>query len=298
MAQHSIHYPEIGFDYYGHHALQTALERSESDELARMEDSLNALDGTVVISSENFSRCSQKAVEALAMMAKCDKVRIIYYQRNVLDMIYVWWQEIVKHGSTKTLLSYYAECMTRPYSQHVLNPKMIIDRWARVFGGNAVTIYRYDEINNVANQFVNEVLGLSGYTNNTTNIEINKSFDAASTEFIRCVNACGISGVRSLIEDAEAKLLRDQLRNAISGRLGALAIDFDCFVFGRIEREFEASWAHRIDGFKKGKPLFSKRSSVLNYIDSPFWFTERVLAEQIEAYSATRSAKIAAEPII
>jgi hypothetical protein len=285
-------YPEIGFTYYGHHALQALLE-GDGSAISAVASDLKKIEKKIIISSENFSRSSPKGVARLGNIVRTLGLqpRIIYYQRNILDITYVWWQELVKHGLEKTFLEYYGICLTRPFSQHILSPHTTLNRWADAFGRDAISIFIYDQIQDTAAHFFEQVLDLEGYQIKPDTVGINKSFDVPSTELIRCFNMFGHRGVDLVLKDPETQKLRSELRSASQDKMTELQVDFDCFLFKTIEREFADNWRDRIEGTSIGEPIFSKRSTNLRFIDSSFWMSQWQLSAKIEAYASTLSSK-------
>ncbi|MGD0143914.1 MAG: hypothetical protein ABSC92_12205 [Rhizomicrobium sp.] len=270
----NITYPDIGFFYFGHHHLVEALRAADGERFAAMAEEINALDGTVVFSSENFCLCPADAVKTLARSLKADSIEIIYYQRNVLELIYLWWLELVKHGNKEILLRFYADSVTRPGRQHLLSPKVILDRWGDAFGRDAVKIFLYENTPDTASHFFKVVLGLSDFESDPGSRYINKSYDTAAVELIRFLNAAGIGGLAAVRENHEGKSLLDHMRKLAAPYLSSISVDFDCMPFKRIEAEFQRHWLARIQNHTGAQHLFSVRSADIRYVDPAFWYSE------------------------
>jgi hypothetical protein len=276
-----IFYPDIGFFYFGHHHMVEALRSEDGDRFAAMAEEINALDGTVVISSENFSSCPADAVNTLARLLKAGSIEIIYYQRNVLELIYLWWLELVKHGNKDILLRFYADSLTRPGRQHLLNPKTILDRWGDAFGEDAVKIFLYDGIPDSISHFMKEVLGLEEFESEPESRFINKSYDTASVELIRFFNAADLGGLALVRENAEGKKFLERIRKLSAPYISILPVDFDCLPFKRIEVELHKAWLKRIQNHNGSRQLFETRSVEIRYVDPAFWYSEYEFTREV-----------------
>ncbi|MGD0864562.1 MAG: hypothetical protein ABSA49_03290 [Rhizomicrobium sp.] len=276
-----ISYPDIGFFYFGHHHMVEALRSEDGDRFETMAKEINALDGTVVISSENFCSCPAEAVKTLARLLKAGSIEIVYYQRNVLELIYLWWLELVKHGNKDILLRFYADSLTRPGRQHLLNPKTILDRWGNAFGEDAVKIFLYDGIPDTISHFMKEVLRLGDFVSEPESRYINKSYDTASVELIRFFNAAGLGGLAIVRENAEGRQLLERIRRLSAPYISILPVDFDCLPFKRIEVDLYRAWLKRIQNHNGSKQLFATRSVEIRYVDPAFWYCEYEFTREV-----------------
>src|SRR6202043_3381656 len=71
-------------------------------------------------------------------------VKIIYYYRNYIDLLPSWWQEEVKHGSMISFYEFVLPHILRPFSSKIVNPAVVLDLYANVFGPDSITIVNYD----------------------------------------------------------------------------------------------------------------------------------------------------------
>lgn len=288
LARRNIEYPQVGFSYYGHHELCAAMERDDGS-LEEMITSIRNTSSIIVLSSENFSRSTRAGIMRLAKMLKDDDVRIIFYLRSTVELIYAWWQELTKHGSTRPFLRHYADIMSFPYHSHLFNVSQVLSHWAAEFGREVIQIYRYDEITNTADHFARDVLGVDDVSTTTTNLGVNRSFDVASTELIRRLNEFGLAGVLLVQSDAEVQELRREMRARADTHIETIVIGYDCFIFRHNEREIVKNWGSCIRGFSGDGPLFAIRTKIISYIDSKFWANNPDLSYEITKYAVSRA---------
>lgn len=271
LARANISYPEIGFDSYGHHKIAYAMGRSDFISLDRFAVALSALSGTVVLSSENFSRVSPHAVRSLAERLAGYEVKVIFYLRNLIKLMYVWWQERVKHGAETDVLAHVAECFAKPFSQHLMNPTGMLNNWGEAFGSEAIYGYIYDEIPDVAEQFFIEVLQVPYVETESRKRRPNKSYDIFATELMRTINSCGFNGL-SVLQSGNARELLSLIREIGPPYRRQLKISFDMFVLATIEKEFVRCWGNRLHG--GGGKIFATREGVVPYLDRSLWALE------------------------
>lgn len=288
LQSRGIHYPDTAFFYYGHHKIPEAL--GVADRAAEAESyigAIEALDGTVVISSENFCRASPEAIARLRGLVKRDTT-IVLYLRNFLDIPYAWWQEEVKHGARKEFAAFLAEQLLRPYRNHLLGISQTIKRYAEAFGEGAIELYLYDEAakaaeDDVSVHFMNAVLGITDQERSQGIKTINKSFDVASAELIRMLNCLGARGLDILQNRPAARSLRDTIRQRAPPYLREIAIDYDSITFRRLEQELIQSWGHLVLPPKPEAPgqLFAARSTTVQYLDPVMWVEEDALTTEL-----------------
>lgn len=276
-------YPQVGFCIYGHHGIAEAADRKDNQQIEILTDKINRLPGRVVISSENFSRCSRDGIMHLKEKLNVPKVRVVCYVRNLLDIVPIWWKELLKHDYTCGLPEFLASCMVRPFSVHVLNPSGIVDGWAAVFGRGAIEIYLYDEIEDTAHHFMTEVLKLPAYEKLAEFKWINVSFDYGSAELVRVLNTLNLKGVEILMRSEPAKILAKQLLQKSDPFLKSIRVDYDSFIFQHIERGLLRNWHDRIIGLESRGRVFRKRVAWTEFIDCDFWIYEIELAKAVRA---------------
>ena len=288
LAARGIHYPEIGFTYYGHHKIVEALGSADRPgEAEGYFRALEALDGTVVISSENFCRATPEAIASMRGLISRE-VSVVLYIRNFLDVPYAWWQEEVKHGQKKEFAAFLAELLIKPYRNHLLGVSQTIKRYAEAFGPEALTLFLYEEASaagegDVSVQFMQEILGVTDQERERGIKTINKSFDVSSAELIRLLNCLGARGIDILQNRPAAQALREAIRQKAASYTRSITIDYDSLAFRRLERDLVESWGHLIRPRRHSgeTKLFAERSATVSYLDAVMWVEEEELTNQL-----------------
>ena len=296
LAGRGIVYPEIGLVGAGQHKIPGALGNvARKAEAAGYFRQLADLDGTVVISSENFSRASPAAIAALpALIGAGTAVTIILYIRNFLDVPYAWWQEQVKHGLKTAFPAYLAELLIKPYRNHMLGVTQTIRRYADAFGRSALRIYLYEAASaagdgDVSVQFMRDVLGVTDQEREPGLETINKSHDVASAELIRLLNCLGAHGDEVLRTNAAAQALCARIRLAGAPYTRSIALDYEAATFRRLERDLIAAWGPLVLPTRAPgeTELFAERSREVGYLDPVMWVKEEGLAGELRRLAGT-----------
>jgi hypothetical protein len=142
-----VNYPNEGrmeqVTPYGHHEI---VEKVKTLEQNKLDEYFSQFFGSAItlISSENFDRLSLEEIKKLGQSLSRLDVRIIFYRRNCLDLLPSWWQEQVKHGETCLLENFILPHILRPFASHIVNPGVVLDLYASVFGKDNITIVDYD----------------------------------------------------------------------------------------------------------------------------------------------------------
>jgi hypothetical protein len=192
---------------------------------------------------------------------------IVYYQRNLLTLIHSWWQELVKHGGVEDFYKYVLGVIAMPGTLHLLVPDLLLSNWASVFGRDAIKIFLYDRVSDVAKQFASDLIGLAIPCSEQT--ETNKSFDHIECEMIRLWNAFGFIGVDA-IQSQNCGLMRDLVAERANNCMESMVLDYDIEEFSNIENTLISRWGDRIEGFTDSR-LFMMREKTYTYISSDFW---------------------------
>lgn len=196
-----------------------------------------------VISSEELCYLSEDAIRRIKETLCDAEVSIIFYQRNPITLLYPWWQEKIKHGSTETFVEFVLSCIVNSNEHHLLIPDVLITNWANYFGREAIRIFIYDSIPDVAAQFASELLSI-GMANESGNVA-NKSYDYVDCELIRFWNANGFWGAGA-IQSADTPQLRSELTERLSHFQKEIYLDFEIKALSRVETSLLTSWGDRI----------------------------------------------------
>ncbi len=165
LAEHGYVYPRVGFNLFGHYKLFHSLQQP-GDDLNGMVAALNDIHEHKILSCEDFSRAPRTNVEPLARGLSTAGVRVIYYARNFLDLIYSWWQERLKNGYRIILPEFMDDLLSRPARFHLFSPQLTFRHYGALFGRGSIEIYLYDELvagEGTVEHFMKEVVGLPAY---------------------------------------------------------------------------------------------------------------------------------------
>lgn len=186
-------YPATGRDFlFGHHGLvDVACSRDDYSRTMRsLEMELEATQGDVIISSENFEFLQAKEIDVLLSLFDVEEIKVIYYYRNWTPLLYSMWQEDVKHGGST---GYHAFCMPHvvfPFGSKLLNFGLVIDRFVAAVGKTSVLVASYDAVTangSILKHFLSTIR--AGEEFPITVETVNKSFDPFIVECIRALNA-------------------------------------------------------------------------------------------------------------
>jgi hypothetical protein len=139
-----VNYPNFGFrGQYGQHE---AVEKVRGLEQKQLNEYLSQFLSSEInfISSENFDRLTLHEIKKLRQSLSTVDVKIIYYFRNYIDLLPSWWQEAVKHGSRVSFHEFALPHILRPFTSNIINPNVVLDLYANVFGKNNIIIINYD----------------------------------------------------------------------------------------------------------------------------------------------------------
>jgi hypothetical protein len=183
-----VNYPNVGFaGQYGQHEAVEKIKGLQEKELQKYLLQFSSGDINLV-SSENFDRLKQWEIKKLARCLPPFDVRIIYYYRNYIDLLPSWWQEEVKHGSTISFYEFVLPHALRPFASAIVNPAIVLDAYASVFGKDNITIVDY-ALALKSGGILHPLLELLGVKLEVVKNElINSSLQVEIVEIIRALN--------------------------------------------------------------------------------------------------------------
>jgi hypothetical protein len=211
-----VNYPNVGIaGQYGHHETIEKVKTLQQKELA--EYLLQFLGSDInFVSSENFDRLKQWDIKKLSRcLAKLD-VRIIYYYRNYIDLLPSWWQEEVKHGSMMSFYEFVLPHVLRPFSSIIINPAVVLDLYANVFGKDNITVVDYD-LAVKTGSILRPILQLLGVQLEVVRNEmVNASLNVEVVELIRALNTLAHFNNEWHFHKIRALFLRKMTTDAIA----------------------------------------------------------------------------------
>lgn len=260
-------YPFTRPDQTGQHEFAQLASNPEHPEFARKLAILASVNRTCVLSSEEFCYLSVTSLQKLREALPCADFTIIYYQRNLLPLLYSWWQELIKHGSSDHFPSFLLNTILNPSSLHLLVSDFMLNNWAHVFGRDAIKIFLYDKITDVARQFASDVLEIDLVTKEQT--KSNRSYDYLECEMMRLWNIRGFSG-SDILQTPSIHVVRAKVAERSNRFLENLSLNYHRSEFAAIEDLLISRWGDRIEGFYGGQ-LFADREISFSYMSANFW---------------------------
>jgi hypothetical protein len=143
-----VAYPSTGINFlYGHHQIARLAGQGEPSKLRALLEPLAELGAPVLIlSSENFDRLKRDGIAKLALALPVNrKVTVVYFRRDLTDLLVSKWQEAVKHGETQSFHEFVEPHISRPFSSQTLNHCLVLDRYRDQFGLTSIKVIDYDD---------------------------------------------------------------------------------------------------------------------------------------------------------
>jgi len=187
-----VNYPMLGLaGQFGQHELVEKVKTLDAEALQLYLAEFIGPDSNFV-SSENFDRLHAADIEKLGkvlagMLTEAGDLRILFYQRNYADLLPSWWQEEVKHGAVSSFYEFVLPHLLRPFASNLVNPSLVLDLYAAVFGKDNITIVDYDR---AKDDLLLPIFGLLGLGLQVAGNEIvNSSLKVELVEVLRALNA-------------------------------------------------------------------------------------------------------------
>ncbi|WP_139234200.1 hypothetical protein [Methylobacterium pseudosasicola] len=271
----------------GQHAFADTILNSDQAGLRDLISELTNTDKICVLSSEEFCYLPLNALAEFKSFLHDTDVSIIYYARNCLTTLHPWWQEQVKHGSSQTFLEFILGCLAHPGSIHLLAPDAMLSNWAGAFGRDAIKIYLYDEISDVATQFSVDILNFRPPQDHPT--ETNISYNYIATEMMRFWNSLGTRGAE-LIQLPMSHKLRIDITEKSRSFSSKFSLSYRIPSFALIEETLLARWRGQIVGAVEPH-IFKTREFSYPYVHPDFWLVNSDLAERMRTLAFEESVE-------
>lgn len=144
LADCGLTYPATFYEDHGHHILARSIYRKTYDDNFHSQlNELNALEDTVILSSEDFDKLSINDIRTSKIMLHEVPARIVYYFRSPSDRLISLWQEKIKFGYDEDLYSFMFTHQQNPVISRYINSCLTLDDWANVFGMENIYIIDY-----------------------------------------------------------------------------------------------------------------------------------------------------------
>lgn len=139
-----LDYLDFGKTFFGHHEMALALAQ-ERYEKGVLKSAINeSFCDEILLSSENFDVLNSNSLAYLANELSEFNVDVLVFFRTPTVRLYSWWQEEIKHGSTKSYSEYVFQHYSRPFSSEALNLNVLLNRYSEAFGIDAISVFDYE----------------------------------------------------------------------------------------------------------------------------------------------------------
>jgi hypothetical protein len=128
----------------GHHAVVTHLTNGQTAPFDALLEEV-APYGTVVLSSENFTRLEPARIETLLGLFEGYEAHVLFYWRDIHELWPSHWQETIKQGGHENWPEYLIKAMgfTEEIFARHLRPHIVLDRWINALGRDRVHVFPY-----------------------------------------------------------------------------------------------------------------------------------------------------------
>lgn len=143
-----IGYPEAWGSIHGHHVLTERLIQGDDAVLRGQFEWLEGDPGihTVLLSSETLTYLDDGQVARLKTILGHNPVTVIFYFRRWSEVVPSNWRQVLKGGASASLEGFAASCMGDPTAHAIVNFALVLDRYARVFGKEAIRVASYSAV--------------------------------------------------------------------------------------------------------------------------------------------------------
>jgi len=315
LVQHRADLLQSGYDYsrvgqnieYGHHQIASALADPRKWSAAeRLLTTALASDAeTLVLSSENFDRLSVEGIQTLHRLLNEVELVLVYVKRNPPALLVSSWQEEVKHGHKDDWALYLWSHVSRPFASTIMNPCLVLDRFASVLGKDPFVIIDYDEVkrqqHDLFERFL-DVIGATGLAMRGTHETINASLQFEDVEIVRLLNIIAAkAGIRVTANVRTAYLQCKLNGHAVAAlhylkeRIGehlVLQRIGDSFLFQYLQKIFYTQYGDRVVGRDLAPLPQSAMHDTILEVKLPHsqWYASKEVSEAVEAlWSAVRT---------
>lgn len=247
--------------------------------LTRVAERARAGNLNVLLSSEGFRHWTPSQIKALQKIFAPHEIRIVYCLRDPVSLLYSFWAQGVKTGSSASLPEFYARQKSQGKKSRVFNPLREIGRFTRAARGN-LTVLLYDEIRksgrDIFDVFAQDILGVSGLDKEPARGK-NEQQPIEMTEFMRLVlKRIGTWKAKGQVNIGRVfqHMLTDARRMEIIATVGAcrpkadrlLVVERDQRFLDRLEQKLLRQYRDAMIP-APGEKLFLTGPAALTYLD-------------------------------
>lgn len=186
----------------GHHQLPIELRAGSTDILKReLHTIMQSAFSRVLISSEDLSNLPPREVALLGSLLDGVDTSFIFYCRRWSDYLPSHWQTAVQGGISASLPQTLRPFLREPAEHAAVNFALKLDKYARVFGRDRISIVSYSNIidsgMNLAHHFFETFLpeerAILDAAPEVADLSLNVSLSVPNIEMIRGLNVLGVT---------------------------------------------------------------------------------------------------------
>ncbi len=194
LLTHGIAYPKqwLGTRGPGHAGLAQRLLAGGDDQLKEEFASLVAGPSeTILISSEALALLSDDAVALLKQLVGNAPVTIVFYVRRWTEVTISAWQGAMRRGDTIPLLERLHRQQSAPAGSEVINPALVLDRYASAFGAHTIRLVSYNSLIDTKTELLDHFAAMFLGITETLDVDRsrrNTSLGPVDSEVLRALN--------------------------------------------------------------------------------------------------------------
>jgi hypothetical protein len=297
LSEAKICYPLKAFSdrrqiWHGPLAERLALGKSEA--LERTFAELNSAGHEFIcLSYEGFWGLDEAQLVYLRELTAGSPVRIVYYLRRWSDRIPSLWKQDVKEGFVETFPQYVVRAVSTPIRAPDLNPRIVWDKFAGVFGRDSICIVSLNNLLTHKVDLVEHFLRLFCQWRLPAPLPdgvANESPDIYDTELIRALNAIHLRRTGKISDMVRDNYLRirshldvDHVNRAMREDVGEIAINDHAQVFDPVFEQMNA-YRDRLMSRQYGEQFFYRVTKKSPYVQQNYLLDESVVRELLRLY--------------
>jgi hypothetical protein len=284
-----------------HEGLANRLKSGAGADLERIFSELNGAGYRYVcFSYEGLFALTADQLRYLRGLMAGSEVQIVYYCRRWSERIPSLWKQSVKGGFIETFPEYLARALRSPVDGLDLNPRLVWDRFADIFGRESLRLISFNNLIesqvDLVRHFLDTFLGWP-CAKLPEDAFSNESPDIFDCEILRALNAIHRRKTGSTSDEVRIHYLRQRKSLDVGYLLAAMKEDLaetlvsDHFqVFKDIYQQMRA-YVDRMASPEYGEELFQPKANRFSYVQQNYLLDGRAALELHRIYEEIRPSQ-------